>query len=66
MVDVIKGKDANCKICKKFGHLMPYGPDGTYICFACGMKDESGTRVRYLKLIEGKNVIIDYRENTEN
>lgn len=66
MINVIKGKDANCRICKKFGHLMPYGPEGKYICFDCAKKDMPGTRARFLKLIEETNTIIDHRPNTEN
>lgn len=66
MVNVIKSKDANCEDCKKFEHLMPYGTGGKYICFDCAMKDEPGTRARYLKMIEGADTIIDHLPKTEN
>jgi hypothetical protein len=36
-------EDAPCQLCEKVDELRPYGPNGEYICFDCGMKDEKTT-----------------------
>ncbi len=35
--------DGQCDLCGKIDELRPYGPNGEYICFECGMKDEEAT-----------------------
>ena len=32
-----------CDLCGKMDELRPYGPNGEFICFECGMKDEATT-----------------------
>jgi hypothetical protein len=34
-----------CQLCGKEEELRPYGPSGEWICFDCGMKDETVLRV---------------------
>lgn len=35
-----------CDQCGKIDELRPYGPNGSMICFDCGMKDKEGTIAR--------------------
>ncbi|MDR0532525.1 MAG: hypothetical protein LBH01_01065 [Verrucomicrobiales bacterium] len=43
--------------------LRPYGKDGKWICFACGMKDEEEARRQFEKILGGPKVtILDVRK----
>lgn len=43
-----------CDMCGEIAELRPYGPPGArMICFPCGMKDEEGTKDRYVRRILG-------------
>lgn len=45
---------AKCDDCGEERELRPYGPNGTNICHACGMKDPDGTRRRMAILLFGE------------
>jgi len=46
----------NCEQCGKPGDLRPYGKDGAWICFKCGMKDEEETTKNFGKILNGAQV----------
>lgn len=39
-------KPSECEMCGTVAELRPYGSNGEYICFDCGMKDEEMTKRR--------------------
>jgi hypothetical protein len=41
--------DRACEICNMITECRPYGKNGKWICFLCGMKDESATAANYAK-----------------
>ena len=45
---------ANCQKCGKYAELRPYGANGEYICFPCGMKDEATTKRRFTQHVLGE------------
>ena len=47
-----------CDDCGEITELRPYGPNGSAICFDCGMKDEAGTAARYDAIIEGIESVV--------
>ena len=57
-VKVIKGKNDICELCKEYGELRPYGPNGEWICFKCGMQNVDTTKKQFAKLSKG-DLIID-------
>lgn len=40
-----------CDDCGRIEELRPYGPNGTKICYDCGMKDPAGTEERMFKYL---------------
>jgi hypothetical protein len=40
-----------CDDCGEIRELRPYGPNGSCICFECGMKDKVGTRKRFEQVL---------------
>ena len=44
--------------CGEIAELRPYGPNGSAICFDCGMKDEAGTAARYDAIIKGIESVV--------
>ena len=42
-----------CDLCGAIKELRPYGPNGEYVCFDCGMKDEPAARRAFVDRIEG-------------
>lgn len=42
-----------CDDCKKPAECRPYGPNGSSICFECGMKDPEGTMRRMRAILFG-------------
>lgn len=36
--------DEKCEMCGTSAECRPYGPNGSNVCFDCGMKNESETR----------------------
>jgi hypothetical protein len=38
-----------CQLCGKVAELRPYGPNGEYVCFACGMTDEAAAKAQFSK-----------------
>lgn len=64
---VLKAKTSNCELCGVYEDLRPYGPNGEWICFPCGMKDEETTRKQLIKLLTENNIlVIDTRPEIEN
>jgi phage/plasmid primase-like uncharacterized protein len=54
--------DGKCQLCGKQDELRPYGPNGEWICFDCGMKDEATTEAQFAKVLDGAEVtVIDAR-----
>jgi hypothetical protein len=47
-----------CELCSKKAELRPYGKNGEWICFSCGMKDEKTTSEMFAKRINGFDTII--------
>lgn len=43
-----------CSICDTVAELRPYGKNGTWICFPCGMKDETETIKNFSNLLNMK------------
>lgn len=54
----IKPADGKCEDCGKVEELRPYGPGGTFVCFACMKKDEAGAKKRFGEMIDGANIVI--------
>lgn len=48
---------AKCKNCGDVSELRPYGKNGEWICFACGMLDEEETMKQFDKLFSGERDI---------
>ena len=48
----IKAGTSNCELCGKEDELRPYGPNGEWICFSCGMKDEETTKARFYAILD--------------
>jgi len=44
---------AECEECGKTAELRPYGKNGKWICFQCGMKDEAEVERQFKKLFDG-------------
>lgn len=38
-----------CEVCGKIAELRPYGKNGEWICYPCGMQDEQTTNERLEK-----------------
>jgi len=54
----IKGEVKTCELCGKEAELRPYGPDGKWICFDCGMKDEDECKRQIEKLLYNADLVI--------
>lgn len=66
---IIKARENKCELCDQIAELRPYGPQMEWICFDCGMKDESTTKQRFASLLncdDGSPLIIDTRIEKEN
>lgn len=46
-----------CSDCGELDELRPYGKDGAWVCFKCGMKDEDEAKVQFSKLFNGERDI---------
>lgn len=58
-VKILDRRDApegNCDVCGTEGELRPYGPQGEWICFQCGMKDEATTARQYRRHVFGETL----------
>lgn len=53
-VVVIGKSDGECQLCGKVADVRPYGPNGAWVCFECGMKDEAEARRRFGAILDGK------------
>ena len=53
------GSHENCELCRKEDDLRPYGPNGEWICFDCGMKNEKAPSVAFGNILRKGSVIID-------
>jgi ribosomal protein L37AE/L43A len=42
-----------CSDCGKEKETRPYGKDGAWVCFSCGMKDEENAKVQFKKQFGG-------------
>ena len=47
-----------CQVCGKEEELRPYGKDGMWVCFDCGMKDEKEAQRQFGKLLNGADVVV--------
>jgi len=43
-------KPQQCDKCGNIDELRPYGPNGSMVCFTCGMEDEEETKRQFCKL----------------
>jgi ribosomal protein L37AE/L43A len=48
---------AECSDCGDTGELRPYGKDGAWVCFDCGMKDEDEASRQFGKVLNGERDI---------
>ena len=48
---------AKCSDCGEVEELRPYGKDGAWVCFPCGMKDEPEAEKQFGKLLNGERDI---------
>lgn len=53
MTTLIKAGSSACQLCGKQAELRPYGPQGEWICFACGMLDEETTKKQFGNFLDG-------------
>lgn len=68
-MSVIKARKNACELCGNISELRPYGPNGEWICFPCGMKNMETTEKMfeaYLNSDDGGPTIIDTRIEEEN
>ena len=47
-------KPQGCDLCGEVRELRPYGPNGEWVCFQCGMKDEAAAKRAFAKRFEEK------------
>lgn len=45
--------EGKCSMCGKSDELRPYGPNYSWVCFDCAMKDEKGAEERCRKVMFG-------------
>jgi hypothetical protein len=50
MYTIQQERDEKCELCGKIAELRPYGKNGEFICFPCGMEDEKTTADRFYKI----------------
>jgi hypothetical protein len=48
---------SNCEYCNKEAELRPYGKNGAWICFSCGMNNKEETEKNFSNLIKDKDII---------
>lgn len=65
-ITVSKAKKSKCTVCGEFAELRPYGKDGAFVCYSCGMKDEKTAREQCEKQHEESNVMFILPPKTEN
>ena len=46
-------KPGQCATCGDMAELRPYGPNGSKICFPCGMLNPAETERQYTKRLKG-------------
>ena len=44
-----QSKPQGCDMCGAVKELRPYGPNGEWVCFECGMKDEEAAKRAFQK-----------------
>jgi hypothetical protein len=59
----IKAGTLPCQSCGKDDELRPYGPNGEWICFDCGMRDETTTKGRFGAILESGTLHLDITDN---
>lgn len=57
----IKAGTSACELCGAVDELRPYGPNGEWICFDCGMKDEETTTARFVAILD-HGLTLDLRD----
>lgn len=55
-VIISETKPAECSDCKEIKELRPYGKDGSWVCFACAMKDEETAIHEIKKLFTTRDI----------
>lgn len=45
-------KPQGCDLCGDVKELRPYGPNGEWVCFQCGMKDEAAAKRAFQKRLD--------------
>ena len=48
----------NCQVCGKKEELRPYGKNGAWVCFECGMKDEEEAKRQFNKQFLSKKGMV--------
>jgi len=51
-------KHSQCQLCGKKEELRPYGPNGEFVCFECGMKDEEAAKRQFTNLLNKNDIVI--------
>jgi hypothetical protein len=55
-----------CQLCGKAAELRPYGPNGEWICYECGMKDKATTTKQMAAFMSGEGIrVIDARRSDD-
>ena len=48
-IHIVPTPEGACSVCKKVEELRPYGKDGAWVCYECGMKDPENARKQFEK-----------------
>ncbi len=56
LVIIAAEEDGLCEFCGGKAELRPYGPNGEYVCFQCGMKDEEAAIRQFGRLLAGNDI----------
>jgi hypothetical protein len=52
---ISKEPDRACELCGSYEECRPYGPNGEWVCFSCGMKDEKSAIRHFQKRVLGQD-----------
>lgn len=52
--------DGKCQLCGVYDELRPYGPNNEWICFDCGMSNETNTENKFNEILGKADVTVIY------
>ena len=47
-----QSKPQGCDLCGEVAELRPYGPNGEWVCFTCGMRDQRAAIIAFKKRLD--------------